>query len=148
MKKLILVLILAICLILVGGCKKEVPVTPSEAAAPEEAATPPTPPEMAETAAPETPAEILSGLRCIGNNTIEATIANTKDTALELTKDIKIMLNGIIVIDPECDKLTLNPGESVYCKDITGHIPIRQGKINTIQLNLAGERITGEVSCS
>lgn len=126
MKKLIFVLILAMCLILVGGCKKEVPATPSGAVTPEETAAPPAPQETAETAAQAKPAEMLSGLRCIDNNTIEATIANTKDTALELTKDIKIMLNGMIVIDPECDKLTLNPGESVYCKDITGHIPIRR----------------------
>ena len=144
MKKIILFLILA-SIILIIGCKEE--IVEEEGTA--EEAAPPVPPEMAEEAAePEEPAavEILSGLRCMDNK-IEATITNTKADALEITKDVKVVVNGLVVIDPECDTLILQPGESTYCSDVTGHYAIRQGKVNTVQLNLKGESIVEYVDC-
>jgi len=135
MKKIILFFVLALALFMISACTEQEGPKDTEVD---------TPPEIPEDT--ETPTEMLSGLRCIDDK-IEAVIVNTGDAAVVLAEDIKILANGLIVVDPECDKLTLEAGESTVCSDITGHFNIRAGKTNSIQLNLAGSRIIKYVDC-
>ena len=59
-----------------------------------------------------------------------------------------MIINGLVVVDPECDKLTIAPGESVYCSDISGHYAIRQGEVNRIQINMERQRGISDVKCA
>ncbi len=139
MKKLILFCILTIALLLFAGCKKaeEEPAPP---ALPEPVIIVEEPTEEAE------PGKMLSELRCI-DGAIEAVVTNTGETEAAIGDDIKVMINGLLIVDPECDKYILAPGESTYCKDISGHIKIRTGKENRIQLNALRERALEVIDC-
>lgn len=143
MKK-ILFFILAIVLLLTA-CK--IAEIQSEVA--EEITEEPTEAEevIEETIIQEPSAAILSGLKCIDDK-IEGVITNTQDQAAELNKEIKVIINGLIVIDPECDKSTLEPGESTVCSDLSGHFTIRTGKVNTVKLNLLRESVIEYVDCA
>ena len=138
MRKIIILCILTTLLLV--SCK------PAEEA-PEEPTPPPVPEMMPEEAAEEPVIkETLSELRCVDDR-IEAVISNTNTKTLEIAKDIKVMVNGLLVVDPECDSLTLEPGQSTFCQDISGHLAIRKGKTNTIKLNLLHENIVEYVQC-
>ena len=140
MKKIILFLgVLLIGLFLIGCSEPEEDLTPPEV---------PEDDEGAETPEADVSVDMLSELRCFDNEKIEAVITNTGESAIELAKDVKVLLNGMIVVDPECDTLVLAAGESTACSDISGHIPVRDGTTNTVQLNLAGERIVEYVECA
>ena len=142
MKKMIIFCILAVLVLMASGCKTDI-VEEQET----ESETPLIEEPVIEEKAVEEPKEMLSGLRCAGDK-IEAVITNVGDRTLELTKDIKIMINGLPpVADPECDKLILEPGESTICSDISGHYSIREGRVNTIQLNFYGGRVFESVKC-
>ena len=145
MKKLILICILITALLLIGGCKKAVDEQP---------VTEPSVPVVVEPQEGEgngaeaaEPGKILSALKCL-DGAIEGIVTNTGDKELTLAKDIKVLINGLIVVDPECDKLVLAPGESVYCRDLSGHYAIRKGQVNRVQLNLLGERAVEVVDCA
>ena len=140
MKKIILFMIIA--LLLVSGCKK---------AEKEEVGQPPFPieePELEE-APVETISELemISEARCIDNK-IELVLTNPTDETFILGNTAKIIINGLIIVDPECDKLEIAPGESIYCADLSGHIAIRTGAKNTIQVNMKMERGLSVVDCA
>ena len=90
--------------------------------------------------------DMISEARCIDNN-IEVVLTNPTEKVLTFAKDAKIIINGLVVVDPECDKLTLEPGESTYCTDISGHLAIRQGAVNRIQVNMFSERGLSDIKC-
>ena len=143
MKK-ILFFILAIVLLLTACKIAEIPEETAEAESEEPAVAEEV---IEETIVQEPSAVILSGLKCIDDK-IEGVITNTQDQAAGLNKEIKIIINGLIVIDPECDKATLEAGESTVCSDLSGHFPIRTGKVNTIKLNLLRESVIEYVDCA
>ena len=91
--------------------------------------------------------EMITEARCFDNR-IEVVLTNPTDETLTLAKDAKVILNGLVVVDPECDKLEIAPKESVYCSDISGHYAIRQGEVNRIQVNMKSERGLSDVDCS
>lgn len=147
MKKSTIFLILVIALLIVSGCnKKAEDIQTTESAVPDTDNVPPSPPGFEDTAA-TAQVETLELIRCTDNK-IEAMITNNNDMDIEITKDVKIIINGLVVVDPECDKMLLKPGESTTCADITGHYPIRTGKINKVQLNLHDEKIDKDIDCS
>jgi hypothetical protein len=90
--------------------------------------------------------KLISYIRCHPDG-IEAVIQNTGDDEVTIGKDIKVMINGLLTSSSECDKLVLAPGESTYCKDITGPISHKKGKVNKIQLNLLHDRAIEEIDC-
>ncbi|MBR9691829.1 hypothetical protein GOV06_03495 [Candidatus Woesearchaeota archaeon] len=93
------------------------------------------------------PGKIISSMKCVEDR-IQAVIKNTGDTEATMVKDIKVILNGLLVVDPVCEKLTLAPGEETQCQDISGHIAIRTGKVNSVQINLLRDRAIEYVDCS
>ena len=149
MKKILLICLLTALLLLVA-CKKEVEEEP-EVVVPEEpvAAPPPEPEPKAplaevETLTPET--EMISEARCLDNK-IELVLTNPTEETLILGKTAKIILNGLIVANPECDATEITPGESIFCADISGPLAIKQGEINKIQINMLRERGISLVNC-
>ncbi len=144
MKKTLFALVLLV--ILIYGCapidKKapEIKTTESDI----EPGLPPVLPELQQT---ETAKEILSELKCINNTRIEGVITNIQEQSLTFTKDLKVIVNGLIVIDPECDKTTLEPGESTFCADLSGHYNVRADRVNTIKISLLRENVIEDIEC-
>ena len=148
MKKIILFCVLTLVLLIISGCKAAEEAAPEEPIAVEE---PVKEEVIQETVIPETAiqgptSETLSELRCVDSK-IEAVITNTQDSSVELAKDIKIMINGLLVVDPECDSLILAPGASTFCSDLSGHLAIREGKTNTVKINMLHESVVDYVEC-
>ena len=139
---------LLLMLVLIG-CKREVepevvveapPAVEEVIVIPEEPAVPEAPVEV------KTVLDMISEARCLDNK-IEVLLTNPTDETITLARDAKVIINGLIVIDPECDKLTLAPGESTFCTDISGHFSIRTGEKNRIQINMRSERGLSIVDC-
>ena len=139
MKKLILFLALA-ALLVFAGCK-----TAEEKVETPEAPTVVETPETSEPAVES--GKLLSAVRC-ADSKIQGVVTNTLDSEVTLGNDIKILINGLLIVDPVCDSLTLAQGESTFCDDLSGHIAIRAGKINRVQLNAFSERAYEEVDCA
>jgi len=89
----------------------------------------------------------LSEVSCVDGN-IQAKVTNTGAADAALAKEIKVLVNGLLVVDPECDKATLAAGESTLCTDLSGHLSVREGKLNTVQINLANDRAVEYVMCT
>jgi hypothetical protein len=89
----------------------------------------------------------VSAVRCVDNK-IELLLTNPTDKTLTLARDIIVHVNGMIVVDPECDRDTLMPGRSVYCSDISGHLAIRQGKKNRVKIDMDPDRSDIVVDCN
>ncbi len=111
MKKAIIACILVLILVLTG-CK-----------VPEEEVNE-TVEEGPEVAAEEK--ELVSNLKC-ENGVISGTITNTGDSTIDLTKDIRIIIRGLVVANKllVCEKTTLKPGESTSCSKLNGVYQIR-----------------------
>ena len=90
--------------------------------------------------------EMISQEKCF-NDRIELVLTNPTDQTLTLVKDIVVHLNGLIIVDPACVKSILKPKESIYCSDISGHLPIREEKENTIQISIESQKITKIIDC-
>jgi hypothetical protein len=93
------------------------------------------------------PIEMVSKARCIDDR-IELFLTNPTNNTLTLAKDIKIHVNGMIVADPKCSRDELMPGKKAFCSDVSGHLAIREGKENTIQINMGSEKKEFVVNCS
>ena len=90
--------------------------------------------------------EIVSRVRCIDDK-IELLFTNPTNKTLTFVEDIIIHLNGMIVVDPECYRYTINPGKRVFCNDISGHLPIRKGRQNLLQLSTDLEKFEFVIDC-
>lgn len=158
----ILFVLMVISLFVMSGCKKDQPAqeTPVQTVptAPASQAPAQETPSLPASAVPEAPVqtiettegkmlEMITQARCLENR-IEVVLTNPTDATLTLAKDAKVIMNGLTVVDPECDKLVIAPGESVYCADISGHYSIRNGEMNKIQVNMKAERGLSEVDCT
>jgi len=158
LNKLTIFFIILIIGIFIIGCKKQAEqdiITPTiekpapQVTQPAENATPPITPEeisKQEVISSADTSKTVSGLRCFGTN-IEGVVTNIDSTTVTLAKTVKIIINGKVVALPECDKLTLAPGESTYCKDLTGPYSFEAGKLNRMQFNFASRRVIEEVQC-
>lgn len=160
MKKLALLFIVITSLLLITACKKEEMQDPStDVEAPEQAPAP-TEPETEEETSEEseekieepdkteivTELEMVSQARCYDKK-IEATVSNPTNETLVLGDTAKIMVNGLVSAYPDCNKLEIGPGESVYCQDITGALTLKEDQKVKIQINMEGERSLTIVEC-
>ena len=91
--------------------------------------------------------QFVSELMCIDDK-ITGVITNIEKEQIQLNGNVKVMLNGNVVVDSDCEKLVLEPGESTTCADLSGHFAIRTGKVNTMQFNLIGKRFIEYVDCA
>jgi hypothetical protein len=91
--------------------------------------------------------DAVSSVKCIDNK-IELLLTNPTDKALTLARDIRVHVNGMIVVDPECDRNTLMPDRSVYCSDISGHLAIKNGKENRVTIDMGSDRSDIVVDCN
>ena len=91
--------------------------------------------EAEEIPEPEVPTEyigtILSDAVCVDNE-IQATISNTGETTETIGDKIIVQVNSLVVRAPTCDEMTLEPGESTRCSDMSGPFPVRAGKQNLV----------------
>ena len=107
MKKIILLCLLISALLLFSGCKEKVeeqetPEVPEEPSIPEQEQAP---------LEQGLELEMITEARCIDNK-IQLVMTNPTEEALVIGKTAKIILNGIVMIDSECDKYTIEPGAS------------------------------------
>jgi archaellum component FlaF (FlaF/FlaG flagellin family) len=155
-------LIIALALVLVfsmlgqGGTSPSQPeVAAEEPAAPSAGAghgvqsvAPETPPEEEPEQPPaeEPKVELLSGLKCSGDN-VQGTITNVLDTQL-LVEDIRVLFNGKVVepVTLRCDKTVLEPGESTFCASLQGALPPASGE-NTVAVVVGEKSTTKKVNC-
>ena len=139
MKKAILVCVLLAILIL-AGCKT--PEAEPEAAAAEEIE------EEEEAVAEEeaAPTALLSGVSCTGG-VISGTITNVKDEEINVQKDIRVLIRGLVVANAllECNKATLQPGESTKCAKLNGLFQTMETNQVVVRLGMNQEVV--EVDC-
>lgn len=98
---------------------------------------------------PETtpePVDMAADVRCVDDR-IELMFTNPTNDTLTLVKDVIIEVNGMVVVDPECNILTIKPKKKALCIDISGHLPIKEGKENTVQLSTKTEKVRLVVDC-
>ncbi|MBW2982013.1 hypothetical protein KY343_03980 [Candidatus Woesearchaeota archaeon] len=89
---------------------------------------------------------IVSDAVCVGDE-IQATITNTGDQTETIGDKLIVQVNGLVVRAPICEKMTLAPGESVRCSDVSGPFPIRAGKENLVIVKLKGDSAQATVTC-
>ncbi len=143
MRKIILICVLMTTLLLIA-CSTVEETAPEETVAEEQAEV--IEEVIEETIIQEPSTEILSALKC-ADNKIEAVLTNTNSEPVEIAKTMKVMINGLLVVDPECDSLTLAAGESTFCSDLSGHLTVREGKTNTVKINVLHESAVDYVEC-
>jgi hypothetical protein len=128
-KAVLLLCILALgILFLLGGCKapeEEAEVPEAEVEVPEVEAEEGLPAEVEQEVAA---GAWLAGVAC-AEGRISAVITNQEGRDMEITKDIKLLIRGLVVTRPDCDKMTLAPGESAICDDISGGFPLADSNI-------------------
>ncbi|MBW2965975.1 hypothetical protein KY342_02620 [Candidatus Woesearchaeota archaeon] len=89
--------------------------------------------------------ELISDAVC-ADGKIGAIITNTGTESASIPKDIKILLRGMVVIDPDCEKMTLSAGESITCENVAGHFPTGTGQ-QQIMVRLKGAEAQATVTC-
>ena len=90
--------------------------------------------------------DMVSRAKCIDDR-IELMFTNPSNQTLTFVKDIIVKVNGMVVADPECNILTIKPKRKALCTDISGHLPIKEGKKNLVQLSTKQEDIELIVDC-
>jgi hypothetical protein len=108
---------------------------------PEAPVTEPTGPTLPEA---ETPTEYAGEGEMVTNavcadGKVGAVITNVADTTVTLNKEWKVLLRGMVVKDPGCDKTVLEPGESTTCTTLSGTFPLVEGK-NEIVVRMEGAK--------
>lgn len=151
MKKTVIFCILLLTVVLLIGCKKTTVYSGEDQ---ETEAQPETPPAAEEPVIEQpAPIETLSEIemvreaRCIDGK-IEAVLTNPTEEVITLGANAKVIINGLIIVDPECDDLELEPGEMTFCTDISGHIEPRVGTTNKVQINMMSERSLSVIDCT
>ena len=104
------------------------------------------PPPLPSLPEEQTASDLVYAAKCVDDK-IELFLINPTNDTLTIVEDIKIHLNGMIVVDPECSKSTLIPGKKVFCSDISGHLPIREKKENLLQLSIDLEKYEFVIDC-
>ena len=89
--------------------------------------------------------ELISDAVC-ADGKIGAIITNIGEEEATIPKDIKILLRGMVVIDPDCEKMTLAAGESILCENVAGHFSTGTGK-QQVTVILKGASAQATVTC-
>ncbi len=113
----------------------------------EDVGEPPALPELPQPLPEQPTPNFIYEAHCI-NNRIEVVLTNPTDETLDLVEDIIVHLNGMIVVDPKCSRYTIMPGKRVLCSDISGHLAIREGRKNNIQISMSSEKFNSIIDCA
>jgi hypothetical protein len=147
-KKAIYLVLALVVLLSIVACKPKVETPPAPVAPPVETPAPVAPP-VETTIAPlvETTPEgkvaygtsgILSNVKC-DSGKISATITNLKEETLSILPKnkgvLRVMVNGVNMIDFVCDKTELGAKETVQCSDLVGNDAIKPKLIRTTKAN-------------
>jgi len=127
----IIVIIIAVLLL-----RKPAPAAPETQA--------PTAPETPAVQAPETPttyegeANAIANVVCAGGK-IGGKLTNIGATKVTIGNELKVLLRGMVVKDPGCDKTALEPGESTTCTAMNGPFKVISGQ-NEIVVRITGAK--------
>ena len=104
-----------------------------------------TPPEEAIPVQEETKmtqgADLVSNIACIGGDAIKLTLTNVEDNDLTIASDVQFLVNALMV-DPDCDQLVLNPGQSTSCTLTSGNLGFTPSIIVTTPNNKDVRKVT------
>lgn len=91
--------------------------------------------------------ELVSNMVC-KDEKISATITNVGNVTIDIQKDIKVILRGMVVAGNllECEKTTLKEGESTSCSNIVGIYKAVSGT-NRVVVRLGKSEIIKEINC-
>ena len=120
------------------------PAVPAPAPAPEPEPEPVLP-------EPEVPteyvgAELVSNAVC-ANGKIGAIITNVGEDTVSIGKDLKILMRGLVIKEPGCDKDELAPGEQTTCTTLNGVFPVIDGKNEILIRSIGGLEGKATVTC-
>ena len=132
---LVAVVVLVVVLVAVFMMRKpaEVPVAPP--APVEEVEEGPVLPEAEVPTEYAGEAEIVTQAVC-ADGKVGAVITNVADVEVTLMKEWKVLLRGLVVKEPGCDKTVLAPGESTTCTTLNGPFPVVSGQ-NEVVVRIA-----------
>jgi len=83
-------------------------------------------------------AEMVTSAVC-AEGKIGAVITNVAEETVVLAKDVKMLLRGLVVKEPGCDKAELAPGESTVCTTLNGPFQVMPGQ-NEVIIRLTGAK--------
>lgn len=89
--------------------------------------------------------EFFSGLRCNGG--VQGWVTNIDEEKVELGKDVKVTINGLVAYPLDCENVMLEPGEQTYCRDLSGPLEFRKG-MNKIIFKFKSKSIVELVECT
>ena len=154
-KTAIIFCLLAIVGLLLGGCaRKEAPVIEPEPVPVPDLPVEVPEPEVVEPELPEAEvpteyagrgAEMISDVAC-SDGRISARLTNTGDSAVTVGRDMVVMLRGMVVLQPECETMALEPGQSTVCTKLNGPFPVAPGR-NEIAVKIRLSDAVATVTC-
>ncbi|MBW2995680.1 hypothetical protein KY332_00095 [Candidatus Woesearchaeota archaeon] len=83
-------------------------------------------------------AEMVTSAVC-ADGVIGAVITNVAENTVVLATDVKMLLRGMVVKEPGCDKTALEPGESTTCTTLNGPFAVVEGQ-NEVIIRIAGAK--------
>lgn len=129
--------VVVVVLVLFFAMKKPAEVPAAPAAPVVEPETPVLPePEVPTEYAGES--EMVTSAVC-ADGVVGAVITNVADTPVTLMNEWKVLIRGLVVKEPGCDKTTLEPGESTTCTTLNGPFPVMDGE-NEIIIRMGGAK--------
>ncbi len=129
--------VVVVVIVLLFTLKKPVEVPEAPAPVVEEPVEPVLPePEVPTQYAGE--AEMVTSAVC-ADGVVGAVITNVADTQVTLMSEWKVLIRGLVVKEPGCDKTTLEPGESTTCTTLNGPFPVIDGE-NELIIRMGGAK--------
>ena len=90
-------------------------------------------------------AEMVTKAVC-AEGKIGAVITNVGEDEVTIGKDMKLLLRGMVVKTPGCDKEVLAPGESTTCTQLNGMFPVASGQ-NEVLVTIGAQTGKATVTC-
>ena len=143
------VAVVVIVLIAVFMMRKPADVPPAVEPTPEpEPVVEPVAPVLPE---PEVPTdykgevEMVSKMACV-DGVASGRITNTDTVKWVYGKDFKVLIRGLVVHEPGCDKTELEPGESTDCTTLNGPFQVVEG-LNELAVRSKNKEVIATVTC-
>ena len=89
--------------------------------------------------------EMVSQMACV-DGVASGRITNTDNVAWVYGKDVKVLLRGLVIHDPGCEKMELEPGESADCTTLNGPFQVVEG-LNEITVRSKNKEVIATVTC-
>lgn len=93
--------------------------------------------------------ETLSQVKCVGDK-IEGVVTNKADKQVDILKEASVVFRGVLIVNPslmECEKTTLNPGESTYCGSLVGKYPVSEKNRFIFRITGLEEGVVKVIDC-